>query len=172
MAQTTEARVAGDSGYRLTGRHVLIWLLAFFGVVFAVNFTMMHYAVSTFSGMEDDSPYKNGLAYNTDLDAARRQNERGWKVEARHTRTAEGDTRFAVDAKDAATASLSGLQGVMRLEWPANRALDREVELAPVGAGRYEAVFGTVPKGQWDVVIELRRGGEKLFLSRNRLALN
>ncbi len=172
MAPMSEARMDGDSGYRLTGRHVLIWLVAFFGVVFAVNFTMMHYAVSTFSGMEDDSPYKNGLAYNTDIDAARRQNERGWKVEAKHIRSAEGVTRFTVDAKDAGAAALSGLQGVMRLEWPANRALDHEVELVPVGAGRYEAAFGPVPAGQWDAVIELRRNGEKLFLSRNRLMIN
>ena len=39
------------------------------------------------------------------------------------------------------------------------------------GAGRYEAGFGTVDAGQWDLVIELSRGEEKMFVSRNRLIL-
>lgn len=160
-----------SDGYRLTGRHVLIWLAAFFGVVFVANFTMMHFAVSTFSGLEDDSPYKNGLAYNTDLDAARRQNERGWQVDARMARGSEGDLRFSVETKDAASAPLSGLQGVMRLERPADRRFDHEVEIGAVGSGRYEAVFGVVEPGQWDAVIELRSKGETLFVSRNRIIL-
>jgi nitrogen fixation protein FixH len=172
MATGSETSMTGPTdGYRLTGRHVLVWLIAFFGVVFVVNFTMMHYAVSTFSGLEDDSPYKNGLAYNTDLDAARRQNERGWHVEARMVRGSEGDLRFAIETTDAARAALSGLDGVMRLERPADRRFDHEVEIAPVGSGRYEAVFGTVEPGQWDAVIELRSKGEKQFVSRNRIIL-
>ena len=172
MARTTDVTQPGDGGqYRLTGRHVLIWLVAFFGVIFAVNFTMMHYALSTFSGMEDDSPYKNGLAYNTDIDAGRRQNERNWRVEAVQQRAADGVLRYGVSALDAAGAPLSDLQGTLRLERPADRRFDRVAALDPAGAGRYEAGFGTVDAGQWDLVIELSRGEEKMFVSRNRLIL-
>lgn len=169
----TDATLPGskDGGYRLTGRHVLIWLLSFFGVVFAVNFTMMHYALSTFSGMEDDSPYKNGLAYNTDIDAGRRQNERGWAVEALQRRDADGGLRFTVQAADAGRAPISGLEGSLRLERPADRRFDHAMPLAASGSGRYETTFGVVEPGQWDLVIELSRGGEKMFVSRNRLIL-
>lgn len=173
MARTTDASISPDvpGGYRLTGRHVLIWLLTFFGVVFAVNFTMMHYALSTFSGMEDDSPYKNGLAYNTDIDAGRRQNERHWSVDAGIDRQAGGMTRITVTAADEKGAPLSGLAGTLRLERPADRRFDHATPLEVAGTGRYVADLGAVDVGQWDVVLELDRGGEKLFQSRNRVIL-
>lgn len=161
---------AASGGKKLTGRHVLIWLVCFFGVVFAVNFTMMHYAVSTFSGMEDDSPYKNGLAYNTDLDAGRRQNERGWAVDATIERQ-PGGTRVIVSAADAAGTALAGLAGTLRLERPADRRFDHAAVIEAIGPGRYAASFETLDAGQWDVVIELDRDGAKLFQSRNRVIM-
>ena len=45
----------------LTGRMVLIWLVAFFAVVAAVNAIMIDAAISTFAGLESDSPYQAGL---------------------------------------------------------------------------------------------------------------
>jgi nitrogen fixation protein FixH len=167
----TPTTPAAPGEYRLTGRHVLIWLICFFGVVFAVNFTMMHYAVSTFSGMEDDSPYKNGLAYNTDLDAGRRQNARGWTVNAGIERQGDGLIHVAVDAVDAKGVPLSGLEGTLRLERPADRRFDRSGPLTVLGTGRYGADLGPADIGQWDLVVELDRGGEKLFVSRNRVIL-
>lgn len=160
-----------DTGFRLTGRHVLIILLAFFGVVFAVNFTMMHYATSTFSGMEDDSPYKNGLAYNTDINAGRKQNERGWKVEASIAEVSAGETRIVLSTRDAQDAALAGIEGTIRLERPADRRLDHTAALSHTGDGRYQVTFQDVARGQWDLVIELRREDERLFLSRNRVIL-
>jgi len=160
-----------DSGFRLTGRHVLATLLVFFGVVFAVNFTMMHYATSTFSGLEDDSPYKNGLAYNTNINAGRKQNERGWKVDASITPVAEDETRIVVQTLDAQGAAITGLAGTVRLERPADRRLDLTGALSRTGDGRYQANVGAVAMGQWDLVIELERDGERLFLSRNRVIL-
>jgi nitrogen fixation protein FixH len=173
MAAMTEDTMTSpeDSGFRLTGRHVLITLIVFFGVVFAVNFTMMHYATSTFSGLEDDSPYKNGLAYNTNINAGRKQNERGWKVDASITPVAEDETRIVVQTLDAQGAAITGLAGTVRLERPADRRLDLTGALSRTGDGRYQANVGAVAKGQWDLVIELERDGERLFLSRNRVIL-
>jgi nitrogen fixation protein FixH len=37
---------------KLTGRHVLLGLVAFFGVVFAVNAVLVRAAISTFGGVE------------------------------------------------------------------------------------------------------------------------
>ena len=41
----------------LTGKHVLFMVLAFFGVIIAVNFTMAYQAVSTFPGLEVRNGY-------------------------------------------------------------------------------------------------------------------
>ena len=160
-----------DSGFRLKGWHVLVSLIAFFGVVFAVNFTMMGLAISTFSGLERASPYQDGLKYNTELEAARRQDAQGWKVEARLLRDADGAARMTVDARDADGASISGLDGTVVLERPADRREDLSGTLAATGPGRYAASIEDVALGQWDVVVELMRGGERVFLSRSRMIL-
>src|SRR4028119_1468477 len=54
----------------LTGRMVLYYFIAFFGVVFAMNFFMVRVAISSFSGVETESAYKAGLSFKNDLAAA------------------------------------------------------------------------------------------------------
>ena len=51
----------------VTGRTVLIWLLSFFGLVFAVNGVMIKVAASTFGGVEVASSYKAGLKFGKDI---------------------------------------------------------------------------------------------------------
>jgi nitrogen fixation protein FixH len=45
----------------LTGGKVLLMLVAFFGVVFGVNFTMANLAIKTLPGTEVDSAYSASL---------------------------------------------------------------------------------------------------------------
>ena len=71
------------TGFTLTGRHVLAILFLFFGTVFSVNFYMARAAIQTFSGLEADKPYQEGLKYNDVIAAAREQAERHWKVDAK-----------------------------------------------------------------------------------------
>jgi nitrogen fixation protein FixH len=66
----------------LTGRMVLLCLLAFFGTVIGVNMLMMKFAIDTLSGTEVDSAYRASLAYENEIAAARDQNRRNWKVDA------------------------------------------------------------------------------------------
>ena len=49
---------------RLDGRHVLMMLFAFFGVIFAVNGYFLFSALSTHTGVVAVEPYRKGLAYN------------------------------------------------------------------------------------------------------------
>ena len=85
-----------DSSFRLTGRHVLIIFLAFFGVVFAVNGVMMRAALTTFSGLEAENPYKEGLAFNRRLADSRAQALRAWSVDATVARADNGQVAVAV----------------------------------------------------------------------------
>ena len=48
---------------QLTGRMVLLCLVAFFGIVIGVNMLMMKFAIDTLSGTEVDSAYRASLAY-------------------------------------------------------------------------------------------------------------
>jgi hypothetical protein len=62
----------------LTGRKVLFMLVAFFGVVFGVNFLLMKLAIDTLPGTDVDSAYSASLAYEHEIGAAHDQNARNW----------------------------------------------------------------------------------------------
>lgn len=156
----------------LTGRMVLLCLLAFFGTVIGVNMLMMKLAIDTLSGTEVDSAYRASLAYENQIAAARDQNKRNWKVDAHVERRPDGATTVRLDAHDADGTPLSGLKFSGRLERPTDKRIDRSVELAESGIGVYRGSATDVLPGQWDLVIEGEARGARMFLSRNRVILN
>lgn len=152
----------------LTGKHVLAMFLAFFGVVIAVNMVMFRVATVSFSGLETDSAYRVGLAYNSQIEAARQQAALGWSVNAK----VDGE-RVVIDVRDKNGTVVSGLEGDVILAWPADRRLDRKGVIVPREGALYEAQLDkALPPGQWDVVVTLRKNGERVFLSKNRVILN
>ncbi|PSC06863.1 nitrogen fixation protein FixH [Alsobacter soli] len=160
-----------DSGFRLKGHHVLLMLVAFFGVVFAVNAYMMKVAMATFSGVESATPYKDGLAYNSQIAEAKRQAELGWTVTGHVERNAEGVARVNLDARDAQGLGLAGVVARATLERPADKREDRTAELRELGGGRFAAQVDGVAPGQWDLVIEILRDDQRVFKSRSRITL-
>ena len=154
----------------LTGRTVLICLLAFFAVVSLANAIMIRAAVTTFSGVETGSAYQAGQNFKYEAEAARAQEERHWQVRA-HVRPADGRTLIEIDARDAAGLPLAGLEAAMQLQHPTDRRADQEVALSEDTSGHFRGT--AVPlAGQWDVLIDLSRGGERVFRSRNRIVLH
>jgi nitrogen fixation protein FixH len=166
-----EVTPPGPGGFRLNGRHVLGMLVVFFSVVFAVNFAMIRVALTTFRGVQGETPYKNGLAYNTRLAEARSQAQRGWTVDARVDRSADGRVRVDVEARDKDGRPIGDLTGIVRLERPTDKRMDREAEIVTTGFGRYKAQMDDVAIGLWDVVVLFGEGGPTEFESRNRLEL-
>ena len=57
----------------LKGTTVLIWFVAFFGIVTLVNSVFIYMALHTHSGLVTENPYEKGLAYNERLDDIRHQ---------------------------------------------------------------------------------------------------
>lgn len=164
------ATVANDNRRPLTGRTVLLCFLGFFGLVTAVNAIMIFAAVSTFGGVEAASSYQAGLAFSRESAAAQAQAARHWSVTAR-VRPDGQATRVDVDARGTDGAPITGLTATARLIHPADARADHPVALSELSAGTFRGT--TVPvTGQWDVIIELSRDGERLFRSRNRVVLN
>jgi nitrogen fixation protein FixH len=153
----------------LTGRIVLLWLLAFFGVVFAVNGVLVHEALSTLSGVDTESAYQAGRMFEHEVAMAKAQDARQWRVEAKVTPSVEG-ARIDLTARDAAGLPLRGLDASALLERPTDRRLDRDVAVAEGAPGEFHGSVD-VERGQWDLVIELSRQGEQLFRSKNRIVL-
>jgi nitrogen fixation protein FixH len=153
----------------LTGRRVLFYLIAFFGVVFAVNFGMARIAISSFSGLETDSAYKAGLAFERDVAAAHAQDARHWNVDAVLHR--EGNTpRLVVTAVDAEGKPLVGLMPEVRLAHPTDKRRDVPLDVTAIGPGQFQSL-SPIPSGQWDFVIELKHDDETVFRSKSRLSL-
>jgi nitrogen fixation protein FixH len=156
----------------LTGHKVLFMLVAFFGVVIAVNMTMMKLAILTLPGTEVDSAYSASLAYEKEIIAARDQNARNWTVDAHVQRSGQGGATLQVEARDHNGQPMSGLKFQGRFERPTDRRADLPVVLAEVGIGIYRGSALVIAPGQWDLVLEGVSAGQRLFLSKNRVLLN
>jgi nitrogen fixation protein FixH len=154
----------------LTGRHVLLSLVAFFGVVFVVNGIMVRAAISTFGGVETLSSYKAGLQFEQELGRVERQDAQHWQVTGRLARDGAGVAVLDVTACDAQGAPLSGLTADARLAHPADERLDRVLAVRPVAAGTFHGTVEAQP-GQWELLVELYRGDQRVFRSRSRVLL-
>ena len=156
---------------RLTGRAVLLYVLGFFGVVIAVNLVMMKLAIDTMPGLEVESSYRAGNAYNAAIAAAKDQSARQWRVDGHLERGADGRAFLEVEARDRGGAPITGLVFSAQLERPTDKRADRSVALIEQGSGIYRGEAENLAPGQWDVVLEAERGSERLFLSKNRVEL-
>ncbi len=156
-------------GFILTGRHVLACLLLFFGTVFSVNFYMASAAIRTFSGLEAERPYQEGLRYDDEINRAREQARRGWSVDAIVRLKADGAT-VDVTQRDMSGLVTPGLAVTALFMHPADRRRDIKVPLASIGNGRYQGVAPVGP-GQWDVTIDASDPTALLFRSVSRIDL-
>lgn len=154
----------------LTGRMVLACLVGFFAIVMAVNAVMMTAAVKTFAGLAADDPYLAGLAFEQEIAAARAQQALHWQVQGRIVRTEDGQARLEISARDPNGSPISGLTAAATLVHPTDRSLDRDLTMTEMAPGQFRGESMSDP-GQWDLVIELARDGEREFRSRNRVVL-
>jgi len=162
----------GSAGTRpLTGRTVLICLLAFFGVIIGVNAVMIRAAVTTFGGVETGNAYRAGLEFNREIAAAQQQEARHWQVSVHAERNADGRTAVDLRAMGEKGEPLAGLVATARFAHPTDARLDRSIELAEAGGGRFSGNV-ELSGGHWNLVIDLMRGDQRVFRSRSRIVLN
>lgn len=133
------------------------WLfVAFFGVVIAVNGVMLHFAFSTWTGLETEGHFLKGIRYNEDLAGARAQAERAWKVEAGLTSTEPRKGLVAVTLHDKHGNLLKDAVVTVALIRPTSQGHDVTLELPYLGEGRYAAPVELGLEGQWDMRVEIR----------------
>ncbi|MGP0088851.1 MAG: FixH family protein [Xanthobacteraceae bacterium] len=164
-------RTTSTRARELTGRTVLVCFLVFFGVVGAVNAVMIRAAISTFSGLETESSYQAGLAFENEVTAAHAQEALHWQVNGRVSRKADGMVTVALDVKDRAGAVPAHLAASARLAHPTDARFDRQISLDQVAPGRFTGVTDA-QAGQWDLIVDLGNSEERLFRSRSRVLLH
>lgn len=155
---------------KITGRMVLLGLIAFFGVVFGINGLLIQKAVSTFGGVETDSAYQAGQAFERELARAKAQEARRWQVDAKVTPAGDGNTVLDIVARNAGAPIPAGMDTAVTLERPIDRRLDRPVAVSEISPGHFQG-SAAIAAGQWDLVIEISQGGERQFRSKNRIML-
>lgn len=138
----------------ITGRHVLIAVIAFFAVIFAANGVFLYTAISTHTGVVSNEPYRKGLHYNDRIEADRQQQQLGWKEDIA---IAPDGRKITVALLDKAGNPISGLSLEGRLGRPATEAMDRTLDLKETAPGSYTAEFAALEPGAWLLDVVARR---------------
>lgn len=135
-----------------TGYHMAAILVAFFGVVVAVNLVMARFAISTFGGTVVDNSYVASQQYNGWLRAARDQKALGWTT--RLTLDAGRSPQLVVRK---AGAPLTGLNATGTATHPLGRSPEIALSFY-TDADHVLRAHQTLPPGRWLVRIEVRQG--------------
>jgi nitrogen fixation protein FixH len=132
-------------GNELKGRHVLLGLVAFFGVMLIANGIFLYYALATFGGGDTSDPYRKGLHYNDTLAEAAEQDTRGWRIALSYDR---GTGQLSLFLRDKAGRALRGLAVASTLGRPATDKEDTALKLIESEPGVYSG-RARLADGQW-----------------------
>jgi nitrogen fixation protein FixH len=152
----------------LRGRHVLLGLVTFFGLIFLVNGVFVYYALTSFGGGDTSDPYRKGLHYNDTLAEAAREAELGWLTQLSY---GAKSGRLALSLTDKDGHPLSGLHLNGTVSRPATDREDLSARFKEAEGDTYTAMVRLAP-GQWIVQLhteELSRSGDPIFRLKQRL---
>ena len=152
---------------KLTGRRVLAMLLAFFGVVMAVNFFMVKAAISTFGGVDTKSSYEAGRLFEGEVEKAAAQNARDWRVDEQLTPSGDEQV-LTIQLSDAKGAPVAGVAVQATLAHPVDERNDVTIALTETAPGAFRGQ-ATVAAGVWELELLVARGDQQLFRSKNRV---
>jgi nitrogen fixation protein FixH len=131
-----------ETSQTFTGRHMLILMLAFFGVIIVANLTMVYFAMHSWTGLV----VKNSYVASQEFDATTARLEK-----------AASDTRAKVDftsgklrlqLTDGLGHARYAKNVTIKIGRPSHDGEDQVISLSATGNGRYETVF-PLAKGQW-----------------------
>jgi nitrogen fixation protein FixH len=137
-------RTASNS---LSGRGFALIIVAFFGVVVAVNITMARLASATFGGTVVDNSYVASQHFNGWLAQARAQDRLGWA------------TPIGLDAQRHVRIGVpgAGFTAIGTAHHPLGRAADVPLRFISTGKGLMRSTT-PLPAGRWQIRLEIRRG--------------
>lgn len=137
---------------RFTGWHMLATMVAFFGVIMAVNFTMARVAVSSFGGVVVDNSYVASQEFNDWLDQAEAQAELGWEV----TSQWREDGRVVVTAANVPEPA----EVTAMARHPLGRMPDVSLAFERMEDGSYLSAEA-LPEGRWTLRLNLQSGDQQ-----------
>jgi len=131
------------SKFTLNGRHIVVTLLVFFGVIFAVNGLFLYKSISSFPGEDIKQSYRQGLAYNETLESRAAQRASGWKAGL----DINGEI-IKLSIKDTGGVPVRGLSVTGQLKHPTQTELDTPLTFLAQSDGSYWANLDSNVKGK------------------------
>lgn len=138
---------------KFTGWHMLTAMIAFFGVVIAVNAIMAVQASRTFGGTVVDNSYVASQEFNRWLAQAKVQNDLGWHL------AASSQDGHAVLTTTADGTPLEPTRVVAYAEHPLGRLQDIRLEFRETAPGQFVAA-APLPAGRWRLHVRVIRSGQ------------
>ena len=140
---------------RFTGWHMTAIVVAFFGVVVAVNFTMAYFAINTFGGTVVDNSYVASQKYNRWLADARAQQALGWSIGV----GVDTARRVRIDARSPIGPLLGASVSAVAAH-PLGRVPEQRLDFADIGNGGFLASV-PLPAGRYLLRVVVRRDGRE-----------
>ena len=139
------AQTAAPAEWRFTGRHMLLLMFAFFGVVIGVNVVLAVASATTWSGLVVQNSYVASQEYQGKRDAMEAQLALGWKP---HFSYEPGNARFTIVDGSGSPVDLGTLS--LQVNRPIGTKDDVNLTLEPVRRGEYAAALD-LAKGVWEI---------------------
>ncbi|KQR69382.1 FixH family protein [Rhizobium sp. Leaf341] len=156
----TPSRNAG-----FTGRHMLAVMVAFFGIIIAVNITMARLAGSSFGGLVVENSYVASQEFNNRLKRSHDQLDLGWKPALE---IQGGTIRFHLTDRSGKPVAVSSV--VAEFRHPSYQAKDWAVRLQPTADGGFEA-RGAARDGVWTVQLDSDVGRQTPYRVIRRMTI-
>jgi len=145
-------RIQHDSPRQFTGMHMLCVMIAFFGIIIAVNITMASLAGSTWSGLVVKNSYVAGQDFNRKLKESQAQRALAWKGALVIDK---GEIAYGlIDAKGQ-PLKLTSVHASFR--HPVYESADWSIDLVSKDGGTFSARHG-LRDGVWTVTVESAAG--------------
>ena len=141
----TDARPAEAGSF--TGRHMLLIMIAFFGIVIGVNVGMAVLSSRTWTGLIVPNTYVASQEYQGKLDALHAQQALGWVAELSYS-----DGMIRLTCRDGDDQPVDLGEVTVQLSRPIGTLGERTLVLVPTEAGVFEAAVD-LPSGAWDAVV-------------------
>ncbi|VAV93387.1 hypothetical protein MNBD_ALPHA08-578 [hydrothermal vent metagenome] len=146
-----------------TGKHMLVGMLMFFGVIITANMTMAWFAVSTWSGLVAKNGYVESINFKAKQEAVDRQTLLGWKSKVR---LINGQVIFSV--KDVGGKPVSDLSIVATIGRPTTEKADAVMAFRQANPGEYLA-GAPEQSGQWILEIQATGVEKQLYRKKYRI---
>jgi nitrogen fixation protein FixH len=155
----------------LSGRKVLLLLIAFFGVIFAVNTFFIVQAVTTFRGEDEQDSYLQGINYNQTLAQRKAQAALGWQASVEPVGAKGEGTRILVRLTGPTQAPITdaAVKGLAR--HPSDATRDRALSCREAEPGDYICRGPRLSEGYWDLVVDAKTKTSVPFEASARLWL-